>query len=212
MVERSYGGRSVAERQAERRERFMAAALDVFGTSGYAQGTISAICAAAGLSRRQFYEVFDSREELLVAVYDMIHDEAHAAVLTAFASVDASTTEIGDRVRPAIAAFFDSVATDPRRIQIAFIEVGGVSARVETHRQEKRAEWIEFFSATAAVVAPDLPESQYGFDYEAAAFIGALAQAGHLWASRTYRPDRDVVVDMLATIIVSLADARRDVH
>lgn len=186
----------------------MAAALGVFGTQGYAQGTVSAICSAAGLSRRQFYELFDSREDLLIAVYDMIHAEARAAVLTALASVDESVTDVLDRVRPGIAAFFDSVASDPRRMRVAFIEVGGVSPRVEAHRLAARSEWSTFFSAMANMIAPDLTESQFDWDYEAAAFVGALTEAGHLWTGSSPRPDQDAVVDMLMQIIKSFVRAR----
>ncbi|AZG46879.1 hypothetical protein D7316_03484 [Gordonia insulae] len=185
----------------------MAAGLEVFGTQGYAGGTVSAICAEAGLSRRQFYELFEGREDLLIAVYDMIHAEARMAVLAAFFDVDVPEPRIEDRTRPAVTAFFDSVATDPRRMRIAFIEVGGVSARVESHRVQSRGEWTAFFSSAADEFA-DLSGSEFGFDYEAAAFIGAMTEAGHLWASSTRRPDRDTVVDMLVAIILSLAASR----
>ncbi|MFW0797600.1 TetR/AcrR family transcriptional regulator [Gordonia sp. CPCC 205515] len=208
MPQRSYGGRSVAERQAERFDRFMAAALDVFGTQGYAQGTVSAVCSAAGLSRRQFYELFESREDLLIAAYDMIHAEARDAVIAAFGSVDDSVADVSARVRPGIAAFFDSVAADPRRMRIAFIEVAGVSPRVEAHRLGARAEWTTFFSAMADTIAPELSESEFGWSYEAAAFVGALTEAGHLWTDATPRPDRDVVVDMLMGIIMSFVRDR----
>ncbi|MDY6808159.1 MAG: TetR/AcrR family transcriptional regulator [Actinomycetota bacterium] len=207
MAQRSYRGRPVTERRADRQDRFMAAGLEVFGTQGYAQGTVSAICAAAGLSRRQFYELFDSREDLLIAVYDMIHAQARAAVLAAFTDVGGPRLSLEDRVRPAIAAFFDSVATDPRRMRVAFVEIGGVSARVESHRVQSRAQWTEFFGVAAAEIG-GLDESPFGFTYEAAAFIGALTEAGHLWTSSTDRPHRDDVIDMLVAVIVALA-ARR---
>ncbi|GAB92245.1 TetR/AcrR family transcriptional regulator [Gordonia rhizosphera] len=206
MSQRVYRGLSIEDRQADRHHRFMDAALEVFGTRGYAGGTVSAICAEAGLSRRQFYELFGGREDLLIAVYDRIHAEARDAVLRAFTEVD-GTAGIEDRTRPAIAAFFDSVAVDPRRMRIAFVEVGGVSARVEQHRINTRAEWTAFFSAAAAEFT-GLSSSEFGFDYEASAFIGALTAAGHLWTSSDPRPDRDVVVDMLLRIILALAAGR----
>ncbi|MFW0786269.1 TetR/AcrR family transcriptional regulator [Gordonia sp. CPCC 206044] len=207
MPQRSYRGRSMVERQADRRERFMEAGLNVFGTSGYAHGTVSAICASAGLSRRQFYELFEGREELLIAVYDRIHAEARDRVLEAF--TEATGDSIEARTRPAVAAFFDSVAVDPRRMRIAFVEIGGISPRVEAHRISARAQWTAFFSAAASEFG-DLSDSEFGFDYEAAAFIGALTEAGHLWASSEPRPDRDVVVEMLVRIILALADGRSD--
>ncbi|MEE3852266.1 TetR/AcrR family transcriptional regulator [Gordonia sp. LSe1-13] len=198
----------MTERRADRRERFMSAALEVFGTQGYSGGTVSAICSVAGLSRRQFYESFDSREDLLIAVYDLIHAEARTAVAAAFAGVDDPAATIADRARPAIAAFFDSVAADPRRMRIAFVEVGGVSARVEGHRVRSREEWTAFFDgAAAAILGPD--ETGFGFAYEAAAFIGALTATGHRWASSTHRPEQETVVEMLVAMIEALAATHR---
>ena len=47
---RGYGGRSAAERRAERRERLLAAGLELFGTRGYAATSIERLCAAASVS------------------------------------------------------------------------------------------------------------------------------------------------------------------
>ncbi len=59
-----YGGRTAAERQAERRSRFLDAALQLFGDSpGFRSTTIAALSEAAGLSTRQFYEEFRTLEE-----------------------------------------------------------------------------------------------------------------------------------------------------
>ncbi|MBF6480002.1 TetR/AcrR family transcriptional regulator, partial [Nocardia cyriacigeorgica] len=65
----NYAGRSVAERRAERRALFLEAGLTVFAEKTYAASSISDVCAVAGLSRRQFYEQYTGREELLVDVY-----------------------------------------------------------------------------------------------------------------------------------------------
>ena len=52
-----YGGKSAEQRQAERRGRFLDAALQLFGdTPGYRGTTVAALSEAAGLSTRQFYE------------------------------------------------------------------------------------------------------------------------------------------------------------
>jgi AcrR family transcriptional regulator len=46
------------------------AGLQVFGTYGYANTSISDVCRAAGVTTRHFYEEFASREALLIATYD----------------------------------------------------------------------------------------------------------------------------------------------
>ena len=71
-TDRNYGGRSVAARKAERRSLFLNAALSVFADQGYAGSSVADICASASLARRQFYDEFGSREDLLLALYDQI--------------------------------------------------------------------------------------------------------------------------------------------
>lgn len=205
---RSYRGQSIEARRTDRRRRFLAAGLEVIGTQGYREGTVSAICAEAKLSRRQFYEQFESREDLLIALYDLIHSQARAAVLEAFGA-GPMDEGVEARARPGVAAFFESVVADPRRMRVAFIEAAGISPRVEQHRLETRQRWIDFFSSAAALFADDFTESDFGFQYEAAAFIGALTEAGHLWASSTTRPSQEAVVEMLVRVITALAIARQ---
>ncbi|NUS17521.1 MAG: helix-turn-helix transcriptional regulator, partial [Streptomyces sp.] len=65
-----YGGKTAEERQAERRRRFLDAALQLFGdTPGYRNTTVAALSEAAGLSTRQFYEEFRTLEDVLAALH-----------------------------------------------------------------------------------------------------------------------------------------------
>ena len=81
--QRSYAGRTAAERRAERRERLLEAGLQLFGTDGYAATSIEKLCAAAGVSTRSFYEEFDGREALLMALHDRVTQRALDAVIAA---------------------------------------------------------------------------------------------------------------------------------
>src|SRR3546814_11966602 len=49
---RTYGGVSAAARAAERRERLVAAAVDLFGRQGYLETGVKDICHAAGVTDR----------------------------------------------------------------------------------------------------------------------------------------------------------------
>jgi AcrR family transcriptional regulator len=55
------------------------AALEHFGTRGYADSTIEGICAEAGVGIRAFYDEFRTREELLRQVYDYAAGRAYDA-------------------------------------------------------------------------------------------------------------------------------------
>ena len=74
-VGRTYAGESLSERTARRRQQFLDAGLQVFGTTGYRTATVRQLCKQAGLTDRYFYESFASTEDLLVAVYEREFDE-----------------------------------------------------------------------------------------------------------------------------------------
>ena len=77
---RPYAGISQPERQARRRELLLEAGLEVFGTTGYAASSVREICEVAELNRRYFYESFNTREDLLRAVYEQIVAESREAI------------------------------------------------------------------------------------------------------------------------------------
>ena len=65
---RRYSGQSADERDAARRKRLLAAATDFIGTQGYAATTVERICAEAKVSTRHFYQQFDNKESVFLAV------------------------------------------------------------------------------------------------------------------------------------------------
>src|SRR6201988_5481549 len=69
---RQYGGHSAEERQLARRERLIEAAIRVYGEVGYRNATVKAVCEAAELTERYFYESFANSEALLIAAFDVV--------------------------------------------------------------------------------------------------------------------------------------------
>ena len=80
---RVYRKKNPEDRVLERRERLMQAALQLFGTQGYANTTIETLCSEAKVTTRHFYQVFSSREELLLAVYNQITEELQVSLFSA---------------------------------------------------------------------------------------------------------------------------------
>ncbi len=202
---RSYGGRSVADRKAERRARFLDAGLTVFAERTYANSTISDVCAAAGLSRRQFYEEFRDREHLLTALYDSIFADNRTAIAQALTA--APSGDIRRIADVAMRALVESVGTDPRRAQVAFVEVVGVSAAMEAHRAQSREEWVRFFEALVRTYFPDAIEPPGGWRLAGTAFVGAVTYIVHQWAVESPRGPVEPLVGILVTILVALAQS-----
>ncbi|MGW4479242.1 TetR/AcrR family transcriptional regulator [Rhodococcus triatomae] len=202
---RNYGGRSVADRRAERRARFLDAALTVFADQSYVTSTITAICAEAGLSRRQFYEEFGGREEVLVALYDQIQQEAGAAIAAAY---DADEPDLWRAAATVMTAYVTAIGTDTRRAKIAFVEIVGVSESVERHRLAQRQAWaVMFETLIAGLIGPDARPAG-GYEMAATAFIGAVNGLVHQWSITEPRTPVTDLVEVLSTVLVALVTPR----
>ena len=130
---RRYGDKSAAERHDARRARLVEAALDSFQEHGYAGTSIEQLCAHAGVSTRNFYEHFESREQLLIALHDDLNARALEAVAVAVAAEDPN--DLRARAYAGARAYFEVITTDPRWARIAVVESVGVSPEAEHHRQ-----------------------------------------------------------------------------
>lgn len=129
---RVYGGRTTEQRRAERRERLLATGLDLIGTGGWAGASVERLCAAAGVATRSFYEEYDGREALLLAVYAGVLTEATSAVGDALA---ATPPELSARVGAGVAAYVGFITADPRRAAVVHREVR-VAGVLEEQRRE----------------------------------------------------------------------------
>src|ERR1700754_2671567 len=69
---RNYAGLSAQERRLARRERLIEGAIRAYGELGYRNTTVKAVCEAAGLTERYFYESFANSEALLVAAFETV--------------------------------------------------------------------------------------------------------------------------------------------
>src|SRR5699024_6797678 len=121
---RPYAGASREAREHARRERIIAAGIELFGTDGYRPATVGAVCETAGLNKRHFYESFATLDALLCAVYPRVVAAPRTAVL---ASDGESAPEV---LRDFIAASLDWAQANPVEAKVHLFEVLGVSARV----------------------------------------------------------------------------------
>ncbi|MCK2242000.1 MULTISPECIES: TetR/AcrR family transcriptional regulator [unclassified Crossiella] len=180
VARRDYAGRSAADRRAQRRDRMLAAGLELFGTEGYAAASIERLCAQAAVSTRNFYEEFGSREALLMALHDRVNTAAIEAVRTAFARLPEAG--LVERTQLAVHTYLDATAHDPRLARVAYVEVVGVSAEVERYRAGWRERWIDLLEAEAHR-AVDRGEAQpRDFRLTAIALMGAVNELVHHWS------------------------------
>ncbi|MDN3026753.1 TetR/AcrR family transcriptional regulator [Streptomyces sp. S.PB5] len=198
-----YGGKTAEERQAERRRRFLDAALQLFGdTPGYRNTTVAALSEAAGLSTRQFYEEFRTLEDVLAALHLQVNDWAEQAVVAAVAHADA--LPLADRASAIFRAYAADVTSDPRRIRITFVEIIGVSPRLEEQRLARRARWINLVCAEADAAVARGEAAPRDYRLPAAAFIGAVNGLLHDWSAGWVDASLEEAVEELVRQLLSI--------
>ncbi|MFF7546094.1 TetR/AcrR family transcriptional regulator [Streptomyces canus] len=198
-----YGGKTAEERQAERRRRFLDAALQLFGdTPGYRATTVAALSEAAGLSTRQFYEEFRTLEDVLAELHLEVNDWATGAVLAAVA--DADRLPLAERAAAIFRAYAANVTSDPRRVRITFVEIIGVSARLEEQRLARRSLWVDLVCAEANRAVARGEAAPRDYRLAATGFIGSVNGLLHDWSAGWVDATLDEVVEELVRQLLGI--------
>lgn len=200
---RTYGGLSAGERRARRRAMLLDAGLEVCGTEGWAATTMTAVCSRARLTERYFYESFADRDELLVAVFDRIAEEAAEVVL---AATERAPHDARARSRAAIEAFVELMTDDPRKGRVAFVEAMGSEALMR-----RRFETIRTFAALLAEQARSFygtgPESERVLEITSFLLVGGLAETLIAWLDGHVERSRDALIEDVTDLFVATGEA-----
>jgi AcrR family transcriptional regulator len=159
---RRYGGTSFEDRQADRSERLLRAAVDVFGRVGREGATVAAICAEAGLTQRYFYESFASREALFLEAYRMAQREL-------LEQIGRARDAAADPVRGALTGFFEGLASHPGPARVFLNDPHG-------REPEMQAAGMEAARALVQIFAPGTRDALVG-----AGVLGAVIDIARRW-------------------------------
>ena len=186
---RRYGGASFEDRQSERRDRLVRAAIDVFGRAGRDGATVAALCAEAGLTARYFYESFPNRDALFLAAFRAVQTE----LLTQLAlAIDGK-----DPVRSALTGFFSALAQHPGPARVFLLDPQGRVGEMQAAGREAGLRLAQMFAP--GVTAP----------LALAGMLGAIIQISRNWiASDFAEPVAAVVATALPFARAATQDAR----
>jgi AcrR family transcriptional regulator len=193
---RRYRGQDADVRRAERRLRLVDAGLQVFGEAGYHGATVKTICARAGLSERYFYESFANSEDLLCAVYEQHMALQQERIAKA---VEAAPREPLAMMEAGLRAFLELARENPAGARVQFLEVLGVSPRVD--RLYRQA--IENFARLLRSWNTQLVKDRSGLHDEdtlAVGLVGAAVGITGRWLLTGFAQPLDVMLQTLLTI------------
>ncbi|SFQ58589.1 DNA-binding transcriptional regulator, AcrR family [Amycolatopsis arida] len=182
---RTWGGTTLTDRRAARREQLLDAGLDLLGTGGSPAVSVRAVCRHAKLTERYFYESFADREALVLAVYERVGERARQALVDAVAAAPGSAEE---RAAAAVTAFVELMLDDPRKGRVLLI--APLSDPVLSRRG------VELLPDFAALIREQLPAGVDELDREltAVGLVGALTNLFIGYLEGTLRVSRERLV------------------
>jgi AcrR family transcriptional regulator len=199
---RPYRGVSAEDRRTGRRARLVEAGLELLGREGWSGTTVRAVCAEAGLTERYFYESFEGRDELLLAVFDRVSEEAAAAVL---AAVEAAPHDAREKAQAAIGTFVEMLTSDPRGARAILIESMSTPAL-----QQRRQDAIRAFAALVSEQARGFygaeAVAEQDAELTALALTGGLAELLVSWLDGRLDVPRERLVDHCVELFVAATD------
>lgn len=196
-------GLSPDERREARRALLVEAGFDLLGTEGAAATTVRAVCAAAELNARYFYESFDDIDALLIAVYDKVGADlaaALAAVRVPDGTDPVKTARIG---MEALVGFIDE---DRRRARVLYVEALA-NVALARHRVRLDQEVVLSLEARAIEAAGSWPQGERVGRVGAAMLVGGLGEVLRDWVEGRIDVTREQLVDDLATLALALGAA-----
>ncbi|MGL5443399.1 MAG: TetR/AcrR family transcriptional regulator, partial [[Mycobacterium] stephanolepidis] len=174
-----WGGRTAAERRAERRTRLVAAAQEIWAEQGWAAVTMRGVCSRTSLNDRYFYDDFADRDDLLAVVWDGMRDELIARI-SDIVGENPDRPPL-DTLRKTIALVVERVSTDPGWAEIMFVRHIG-SAVLEQRRTDL------LHQATAVLMTAAEPYlvrnvDRIGFRIDTLVGIGGFSELINAWRS-----------------------------
>ena len=210
---RVWAGTTLDARRDARRRKLLEVGFELLGGPGSAAVTVRSVCRHARLTDRYFYESFADRDELLVAVYDQVAEQARDVLADAVAaSVRAGASPEGV-ARAAVEAFLGLLTRDPRKgrvLLLAPMTDAALSARaVELMPMFGELIRAQLATAAEAATAPSAPPEAAGASdplaerMTATALIGALSNLFIRWLDGTLAASERELTDYCVRLLVS---------
>ncbi|ETB15130.1 TetR family transcriptional regulator [Mycobacterium avium subsp. paratuberculosis 08-8281] len=197
---RPYRGVEAAERLATRRNRLLAAGLDLLGDQrpDISAVTVRGVCRRAGLAARYFYESFTDKDEFVSCVFDWVVAELAATTQAAVATVPAD-----EQTRAGIANIVRTITDDARVGRLLFS-----TQLADPVVVRKRAESSALFAMLSGQHVGNALQVPANDRIKAAAHfvVGGVRQTISAWLAGDVRLEPDELVDHLAALLDELAE------
>jgi AcrR family transcriptional regulator len=194
-AEPQWRGTSAAERLRQRRSRLVDAAYRLLAGGDDSALTIRAVCRAANVSPRHFYEVFADTDALLRATYDHAIELLVAAVRASLADSQVAPMPIRGRLEALFSAAAEHFENDPAAARIIFT----IALSHDALRDHGITTLLTFVAGVRASLGPgSVPgpavSSAPDDELRTTMLAGGLAAVFSSWIAGGYARPRDEIV------------------
>ncbi len=197
---RPYRGVEATQRLAARRNRLLAAGLELLGAEeqSVAAVTVRGVCGRAGLAARYFYESFADKDEFVASVFDSVVAELAATTQAAVAAVPPD-----EQTRAGMANIVRTIADDARVGRLLFSTQ--LADPVIVRKRAESSALFAMLSGQHVGAALRMPANDR---IKAAAHfvVGGVGQTISAWLAGDVRLEPDQLVDHLAALLDELAE------
>lgn len=138
------------------RSRIHRAMIDVVSARGYPETRVVDVIDAAGVSRKTFYELYDSKEECFLAAYDALLENLLEEATAAFELHPEAPW--AKRAGAALAALLEHLSKHPEEARFAVVEVLAAGPEALARRDAALDRFTGFLEGGRAEAAGELPK------------------------------------------------------
>jgi AcrR family transcriptional regulator/DNA-binding MarR family transcriptional regulator len=172
------------------RSRLFAGAIGAIEEFGYGQATVAQITARARVSRRTFYELFENREQCVVALVEEVVGRIESEV----AAANLGDLPWRERVRRGLCTILSFFDREPALARVCVVQASHGGPAVLTRREEVLARM-------AAVIDEGRGESSRAADCATLTAEGLIGAACAIVHARLLRDDHEPLIGLLGELM-----------
>ncbi|MFC8045412.1 TetR/AcrR family transcriptional regulator [Nocardia sp. NPDC057353] len=198
-------GQTLRDRSLDRREQMLDVGEELLGTGGAAAVTTRAVMRQTNLSPRYFYETFDTREDLVIAVYDRVETRLFERMreVSVAAGLRAAIREIFE----ICARYFEE---DPGRARILLREPLADDT-LRAHSADRAPAFLRLLiPVLGAEAGAVVPAGDEDLALGAAALGGSLVSLYLEWTDGRLPVGRDRLAETAVSVVFAVLGAVRE--
>lgn len=137
------------------RSRIHQAMIEVVSQRGYPETRVVDVIGVAGVSRKTFYELFDSKEDCFLAAYDVLLGNLLGEVGNAFEGNPGAPW--AERTGAALEVLLAHLAAHPEEARFAIVEVLAAGPKALARRDAALRQFTGFLEAGRSETSVELP-------------------------------------------------------